>query len=1067
MHLNELIQPHAPKASFTFGRFNPPTKGHAHLLDMVKRSAGNGDHFVFTGRTNDPKRNPLQYQDKITLMRAMFPTINIVDDPKIMNPWQALEELGKHYNDVTLVVGSDRKQDFQSQMQPYMKDFGIEKFQVISSGERDADATDVQGVSATKARAFARAGDFKSFAQTIDGGEKLKHTIYNKVRQGMGITETTKPKMPEPSKKNPNPVAKQLADPKFRPKTIKDKKKEVDKGYVKHKGDEFEETKAYDHEYDWRDEAMTPDEARKIIDTLTGNDGRIRLARYFSNDTVGLVKFVYGSSLGWSFEFPGIYSPDGKKVSLYDLYLKAREKLAHARKLSKLTETTIVFDKIKKFSSLYGSYLNAKEKLAYARKLTKLKEAPEGKPIVYVDLDGVLANFFEEWAKLAGVKSGNYKDIPSAKTDPTLDKMVGTDFFSRLPKFPTTDKLLQMITEMFGGYTILSAPLRGDHKNSEAHKRKWIQRELAIQPENVIVVGRKDSYATQQDGTPNVLIDDRGKNVQAWSNRGGLGIKYQADEDPISKVQDALTQIKNKDNLKEWGGLIVKGVNTTADVGMDAIKKQSAKLGFKVTKKGVPPIMNTKGQPKSKKLESINRMKNILISINGSNKNLTLQQQIDLLEVTKGIKKVLEAKRVKKIRKSNQAEVPYQNDQGTMSLFTHPGTELWQRMKATAKPGTEDWFKTWRTLSYLTKGRKNHYMLPIKEQLEKLLIKHGILKEDPQAVQDLAQRVAGLPGDVSPRILDKIQKALRLAQGGDASQYKKVARAIVKVKDQDLQKYYEAVAKAMIGNGLTTQEMSAIIREIKNNTCVDIKQLKQPFNTLDKIIKFYNASTETQQYYKDLLMYQPAQRIGPGEILLATHSKTLIKGKKGDLTVLGMGGEPAGEIEVKGGKEAGRFTDDDLQPAPNYLPLVKKFKETYIGKINYTPKTGSGYEDIINAFNNNPEIKDQMIKDVEEIVNALFQNNSYTKNIIDAIRNGNPGVARHNHAMANISAYFKVKQGGMGILFIKASANPPQTAYSDTLEELTQVVTFKVEKPYPISHNKTAPFPKISVIPKI
>ena len=66
MHLNELIQPNAPKASFTFGRFNPPTKVHAHLLDLVKKSAGNGDHFVFTGRTNEPKRNPLQYQDKIT-----------------------------------------------------------------------------------------------------------------------------------------------------------------------------------------------------------------------------------------------------------------------------------------------------------------------------------------------------------------------------------------------------------------------------------------------------------------------------------------------------------------------------------------------------------------------------------------------------------------------------------------------------------------------------------------------------------------------------------------------------------------------------------------------------------------------------------------------------------------------------------------------------------------------------------------------------------------------------------------------------------------------------------------
>lgn len=943
MDINELLEPNAKKAVFTFGRFNPPTKGHARLMDVVKNASSGADHYVFTGRTNDPKKNPLQYKDKITFLRAMFPHMNIMDNPQIRTPWEALEELGKQYDEIVMVVGSDRKDDFESQMRPYLKDFGIDKFSIVSSGERDADATDVSGVSASKARALAKAGDFKSFSGTIDGGEKLKQQLYTKVRQGMGITEmANKPKMPkkpEIKSRDPNWRDMEAIRKSGAAGSHKDKKALDKRGYQKHKG--------------------------KSVD---------------------------------------------------------------------------------------------------------MDEAPKGKPIAYVDMDGVLANFFAEYANLAGVTTGNYKDIPPAKTDPTLDKMVGTDFFNRLPKFPTTDKLIQLVTKEFGSYKILSSPLRGDHENSKQQKIKWIQRELAIQPDEIIVVGRKDSYAVQSDGTQNLLIDDRGKNIQGWLSRGGYGIKYQADEDPLSKVVDGIKEFKEKNNLTEHGGRVVKGINTTADVGVDAIKKQSAKFGFKVTKDGVPPILAPKN------LRSVKRMQEALIKINGANKDLTLQQQIDLQEIKKGIgKMVKEAKK----KRSNPTEVPYQNDGGEMSLLTHPGTELFQKMKATSKPGTEDWFKTWRTLAYLTKGRKNHYMLPVKEQLEKLLVKYNILEkddmrynellEDPQAVQDLAQKVAELPADVSPRILDKINKALRLARGGDASQYKKVARAVAKVKDPDLQRYYEAVAKAMIGNGLTTAEMSSIIREIKNNTCVNLKQLKQPFNTLDKILKFYDASTETQKYYKDLLMFQPAQRIGPGEILFATHSKTLIKGQKGDLTVLNMDGEPAGEIEVKGGKDAGRFTDDDLQPTSNYLPLVNKFKQTYgnTKKINYTPKTGSGYEDIIKAIENDPQIKNQMLIDVENILKELFPNNTHTTNIMDAIKNGNPGVARHHHAMANISAYFRVKQGGMGILFVKASANPPQTAYADTLEELTQVVTFNVEKPYPISHNKTAPFPKIGVVPKL
>ena len=739
MNINELLEPNAKKAVFTFGRFNPPTKGHARLMDVVKNSSAGADHYVFTGKTNDPKKNPLQYKDKITFLRAMFPHMNIMDDPAIRTPWEALEELGKQYDEVVMVVGSDRKDDFETQMRPYLKDFGIDKFSIVSSGERDADASDVAGVSASKARAFARAGDFKSFSQTIDGGEKLKQQLYTKVRQGMGIMEmANKPKMPkkpEIKSRDPNWRDMEALRKSGAAGSHKDKKALDKRGYKKHKG------KSYD-----------------------------------------------------------------------------------------------------------------------------INEA-ESKPIAYVDMDGVIANFFAEYAKLAGVKSGNYRDIPPAKTDPTLNKMIGTDFFNRLPKFPTTDKLIQLVVKEFGSYKILSSPLRGDHENSKQQKIKWIQRELGIQPDEIIVVGRKESYAVQADGTPNILIDDRGRNIEGWRSRGGYGIKYQADEDPLSKVADGIKDFKEKNNLtegdfipfpdntvvvdidnkndyyqltkdmssldkadkkkygkkgkpdtiisfqskeikdqttkdikkhtgmktrdtkhsllynnpgkskksktkvkvKEHGGRVVKGINTTADVGVDAIKKQSAKFGFKVTKDGVPPIMAPKN------LRRVKRMQEALIKINGSNKDLTLQQQIDLQEIKKGINKIV--KEAKK-KRSNPTEVPYQNQGGQMSLLTHPGTELHQKMRATAKPGTDEWFKTWRTLAYLTKGRKNHYMLPIKEQLEELLIKHGIIKESAPA-QDVQQSLNNIKQDLTnknldPNVSNKIANYLKALANKVAVAYKNI-----------------------------------------------------------------------------------------------------------------------------------------------------------------------------------------------------------------------------------------------------------------------------------------------------
>lgn len=159
---------------------------------------------------------------------------------------------------------------------------------------------------------------------------------------------------------------------------------------------------------------------------------------------------------------------------------------------------------------------------------------------IYLDMDGVLADFFAEYAKLAGVTSGKYRDIPPAKADPTLDKMVGTDFFLRLPKFSTADGLIRLVLTYTKNYNICSSPLRGDHKNSEHYKRLWIQKNLTPQPNEVIITGQKERHAVNADGSPNVLIDDRGTNIVAWRARGGIGIKYQADEDSLEVVARGL-----------------------------------------------------------------------------------------------------------------------------------------------------------------------------------------------------------------------------------------------------------------------------------------------------------------------------------------------------------------------------------------------------------------------------------------------------------------------------------------------------------------------------------------------
>ena len=170
-------------------------------------------------------------------------------------------------------------------------------------------------------------------------------------------------------------------------------------------------------------------------------------------------------------------------------------------------------------------------------------EAMEGKPTVYLDMDGVLADFFGGVEKMYGVD--HWKQLTSDKTKDlkkeVIDRITGTDFFATLPKFQSADALIDMVQKFTGGkFSINTSPLRGDNENSGKYKKVWISNNIE-QPDEIIVTGRKETYAKDKaSGTPNILIDDRPVNIQRWQGAGGYGILYQANRDSLDKVKKGL-----------------------------------------------------------------------------------------------------------------------------------------------------------------------------------------------------------------------------------------------------------------------------------------------------------------------------------------------------------------------------------------------------------------------------------------------------------------------------------------------------------------------------------------------
>ena len=337
--------------------------------------------------------------------------------------------------------------------------------------------------------------------------------------------------------------------------------------------------------------------------------------------------------------------------------------------------------------------------------------------------------------------------------------------------------------------------------------------------------------------------------------------------------------------------------------------------------------------------------------------------------------------------------------------------------------------------------------------------------ESPEGIMSLTKQLQNLPPDTDPAILDKINDYIQLAQDKqedpEANIYTRISRKVKDIEDQDMQKYYKIVSKFMIGNGLSGKQIDAIINAINNNDCVNLDELKRSQNSLENILFMYKDSVETQKYYNDLLMYQPASRIGPGEILFATHSKELIKGQKGDLTVMATGQE----VEVKGGMFAGRFKDDDILPAAGYTNKSQQFEKKYRGIVRAVP-SGIGYAALIQGMQSDKQQANNIYKDFQLILKDLFPNNPYQKQIVQAVKRGDAKKAQNLHGMANLAAYFGAKAGGMGILFINVKGGTATTSYAENLEQLLQAFDLKVDTAYPITQVPLNPFPKIGVTAK-
>ncbi len=181
----------------TFMRANPFTEGHLtvarKVLDLAKKNKAT--HNIILSHSQDAAKNPLSPEQKLKYAKKALPGANVTTSspqaPTMLH--HAVNAYNSGAKHLHVVVGEDRVDEFNKLLNAYngkQSKHGMYNFKSItvhSAGNRDPDAEGTVGISATKMRAAAKAGDRQVFhagaASTLS--RKDKEDMMNDVRKGM------------------------------------------------------------------------------------------------------------------------------------------------------------------------------------------------------------------------------------------------------------------------------------------------------------------------------------------------------------------------------------------------------------------------------------------------------------------------------------------------------------------------------------------------------------------------------------------------------------------------------------------------------------------------------------------------------------------------------------------------------------------------------------------------------------------------------------------------------------------------------------------------------------------
>jgi beta-phosphoglucomutase-like phosphatase (HAD superfamily) len=139
---------------------------------------------------------------------------------------------------------------------------------------------------------------------------------------------------------------------------------------------------------------------------------------------------------------------------------------------------------------------------------------------IFLDMDGVIADFDKRYIELYGEKSAK----TATKSESQFQEFINGQNFATLDLYPGALTLLKFLRSLPIPVDMLSSSASPEyHEEISRQKKIWLDtHQITFHP--IFVPGK---HLKAQYATPNsILIDDDDQNIKDWNAAGGIGVLH-------------------------------------------------------------------------------------------------------------------------------------------------------------------------------------------------------------------------------------------------------------------------------------------------------------------------------------------------------------------------------------------------------------------------------------------------------------------------------------------------------------------------------------------------------------